>query len=395
MARSAVKSPDALASLLHRPFYRLTFPSAIESAFQTAGHESRRRESTLATCIGLIIYWALYYADCLLLSDVVSTAAIIRFGIVTPIGFGVIWFSYRTQSRRSREIVQSASMIMTVLSFTAMELASSMPGRTYHNFGFVEVIVYAAIVQRLPFKYALTSIIAITFVHLATVLQMHEVELQIRLAANSLVAAAGAFILVASYSAERWDRQRFIMTTLDAVRVAELDHLSRCDALTGLSNRRSLDDFLSQDMTGPVAVILLDVDAFKRYNDHYGHQQGDMCLRLVAQAVQSAAGNASFVARYGGEEIVILLQQANDDRAWRLAEAVRVAVQDLALPHVASGTSSVVTVSVGCAIGSSYQDQGLKRLIRQADEALYRAKSTGRNRVATFGESPAALALVS
>jgi diguanylate cyclase (GGDEF)-like protein len=276
-----------------------------------------------------------------------------------------------------------------------MELASSMPGRTYHNFGFVEVIVYAAIVQRLPFKYALTSIIVITFVHLATVLQMQEVELQIRLAANSLVAAAGAFILVASYSAERWDRQRFIMTTLDAVRVAELDHLSRCDALTGLSNRRSLDDFLSQDMTGPVAVILLDVDAFKRYNDHYGHQQGDMCLRLVAQAVQSVAGNASFVARYGGEEIVIILQQANDDRAWRLAEAVRVAVQDLALPHVASGTSSVVTVSVGCAIGSSYQDQGLKRLIRQADEALYRAKSTGRNRVATFGESPAALALVS
>lgn len=395
MASGAAHRPDVIAPLLRRPFHQLIFPPAIESAYQTAGHEARRRESTIATCIGLVIYWVLYYADCLLLSDVMSSAAIIRFGIVTPIGFGVIWFSYRTQSRLSREIVQSISAIIVVLSFATMELMSSMPGRTYHSFGYVEVIVYAAIVQRLPFKFALSTIAIITLIHLATILQMHEVELQIRLASNSLVIGAAVFILVASYSGERWDRQRFLMTTLDAERVMELDRLSRIDVLTGLANRRSLDDFLAKAMTDTVAVVLLDVDAFKRYNDHYGHQQGDLCLRLVAQAVQSAAEHALIVARYGGEEIVIVFQQADGVTARRQAEAVRVAVQALALPHVASGTSSVVTVSVGCAIGCPRGDHGLKRLIRQADEALYAAKAAGRNRVAIFGERQEGLALVS
>jgi diguanylate cyclase (GGDEF)-like protein len=224
---------------------------------------------------------------------------------------------------------------------------------------------------------------------------MQEVSLQIRLAANSLVVGAAIFILVASYSSERWDRQRYLMTTLDAARVSELDRLSRIDALTGLANRRSLDDFLMKPMTGVIAVILLDVDAFKRYNDHYGHQEGDLCLQLVAQAIQSAAEHASIVARYGGEEIVVVLEQTDAEAVRHKAEAVRNAVQALALPHVASGTSAVVTVSVGGAIGCPRGDKGLKHLIRQADEALYGAKAAGRNRVAIFGEAQKELALVS
>ncbi|TXN19596.1 diguanylate cyclase [Methylobacterium sp. WL9] len=386
---------NIIEPLLNRPAYKINFPKDVELIFKTLGQPARRRESTIAASVGLLIYGFLFYADYLLLGDVLSTAAMIRFGIVAPLGLGVIWFGARTQSPRAREVCQSIITIIVAASLTAMELRSSAPGRTFHHFGFVEIIVYGAIVQRLPFKYALGTISVITIIHLATVLQMHEIELQMRLASNSLVLGAAIFILVASFSGERWERQRFLMTMLDAARVAELDQLARSDALTGLANRRSLDEFLAHELSENVAVLLLDVDAFKRYNDYYGHQQGDQCLRAVSQAILSAAAHASIVARYGGEEIVVVLRQADKETTRGVAERMRAAVQALGIPHIAGGPSSVVTVSVGAVIGCSRGDRGLMRLIRHADEALYAAKAAGRNQVAMYGESERVWALAS
>lgn len=166
----------------------------------------------------------------------------------------------------------------------------------------------------------------------------------------------------------------------------QLATLARTDALTGLGNRRGFEEALSQAWadrdSGALALILLDVDHFKAYNDRYGHPEGDRCLRQVGEIVQSIAAVQSRVrlaARYGGEEFVLLLAS---DRlaAGELAETLRLAVAARALPHAGNPVSGVVTVSLGVADSRGpWPDPAA--LLDAADQALYRAKRSGRNRV--------------
>jgi diguanylate cyclase (GGDEF)-like protein len=153
------------------------------------------------------------------------------------------------------------------------------------------------------------------------------------------------------------------------------------DALTGTANRRSMENYLDDAIRQalPFALIMLDVDYFKHYNDHYGHQAGDDCLAKVAEVLKSSVRTpADMVARYGGEEFVVVLPTASLDEAALVAERIQVSLHKTALPHLASEVSDTVTVSMGLAVsGSSNNAAGI---IARADEALYRAKQQGRNR---------------
>jgi diguanylate cyclase (GGDEF)-like protein len=154
----------------------------------------------------------------------------------------------------------------------------------------------------------------------------------------------------------------------------KLEILSATDALTGLANRRRFEHELS---TGaPPALIMIDVDFFKKYNDRYGHQAGDECLRRVGGALAESVRRTDLVCRYGGEEFVIMLDGADEAVALSVGEEVRAAVQRLAIPHEDS-PSGVVTVSAG--VAASIEDPA--ELLRRADSALYEAKAAGRNRV--------------
>ncbi|MCB9556289.1 MAG: diguanylate cyclase [Deltaproteobacteria bacterium] len=159
------------------------------------------------------------------------------------------------------------------------------------------------------------------------------------------------------------------------------------DALTGLSNRRRFDSQLKLEWRAcrrakqPLGVLLIDVDAFKAYNDHYGHQLGDIALRSVARAIDRALRRPrDFVARYGGEEFACLLPNADHESTWRIAEYLRRAVESDRLPHTHS-VAAVVTVSIGCASAVPSADTSPLALIELADRQLYRAKDQGRNRV--------------
>jgi diguanylate cyclase (GGDEF)-like protein len=189
--------------------------------------------------------------------------------------------------------------------------------------------------------------------------------------------------LVASRTAE-------LAATADRLREAnhELERLSATDPLTGLANRRSFDLRLDEEWRrarrerATLAIAVLDVDCFKPYNDTYGHPAGDQGLREIARVVAAASRRAGeTAARLGGEEFALLLPGADLDTAATLAEGVRAAVERLAIPHHASTAARVLTVSCGVAATVPSEPGAPAALVDRADQALYRAKRAGRNRV--------------
>lgn len=174
---------------------------------------------------------------------------------------------------------------------------------------------------------------------------------------------------------EAWDTHQENMQLIQ-----RLESIANRDALTGTTNRRALNAFLAQlwEQKAPLALIMIDVDYFKRYNDHYGHQAGDDCLSSVAQVLKMAVrAEDDLVARYGGEEFVVALPGVSLAYATVIAERIQQKIHDAALPHEASAVAAVVTVSMG--VVASDGTVPMETLIARADSALYQAKNKGRN----------------
>jgi diguanylate cyclase (GGDEF)-like protein/PAS domain S-box-containing protein len=191
------------------------------------------------------------------------------------------------------------------------------------------------------------------------------------------------------------DKHRTQLEVLVAERTAalvqansKLQQLALTDPLTGVANRRKLDEVLELELSRAqrhdtqLAMMLCDVDHFKRYNDHYGHLAGDECLKAVAKVLSGIFKRAGEIcARYGGEEFAVVLPSENDKRALERAEVARRALWDLALEHKASPVASRVTLSIGVAIKQSGMPENAQQLLQRADAALYLAKNDGRNKV--------------
>ena len=172
----------------------------------------------------------------------------------------------------------------------------------------------------------------------------------------------------------------------------ELEALSFKDGLTGIANRRLFDASLerewdtARDSQQPLSLILLDVDLFKQYNDLYGHLQGDRCLTDIAQTLGLAAvGPRDVVARFGGEEFVILLPETDAQGARRVAERCQRLIDKLAIPHKQSPHGESVTLSLG--VGTIVPGEGstASAFLQAVDQRLYAAKQKGRNRVEAIG----------
>lgn len=180
--------------------------------------------------------------------------------------------------------------------------------------------------------------------------------------------------------------------TQDKLRKAndQLQRLSAIDSLTGIANRRRFDATLLREWRRcsrsalPLSLLVADVDLFKQFNDHYGHQMGDECLKVVAHALQERTRRQDdLVARYGGEEFAAILPETDPEGALAVAEGMRASVVALNVDHAFSTVAPVVTVSIGVAsiIPPKDSEAGIPALIKAADDALFQAKRSGRNQV--------------
>ena len=208
-------------------------------------------------------------------------------------------------------------------------------------------------------------------------IQLHyhtEIRFLILWAIFTAILLYGRRILQRWYD-EAWDTHQENMQLIQ-----RLESIANQDALTGTANRRALNAYLAaiwQQKT-PLALMMIDVDYFKRYNDRYGHQAGDECLSSVAQVLKMAVrAEGDLVARYGGEEFVVVLPGVSLAHATAIAERIQQKIREAGLPHAASAVASEVTVSIG--IVASDGTVPIETLIARADSALYQAKNNGRN----------------
>jgi diguanylate cyclase (GGDEF)-like protein len=191
----------------------------------------------------------------------------------------------------------------------------------------------------------------------------------------------------------------------------QLRAMTHSDPLTGIANRRFLDEQLQLEWRrslrnqSVLTVLMIDIDFFKAFNDHYGHIEGDACLREVAETIHSKVTRAGeCAARYGGEEFAVLLPHASPEGAMEVAEKICTAIRALAISHAKSTVSDTITVSIGVAggiprfpagsnqfIGEHSADgpNSIEELFTWADDALYKAKQSGRNRVVMSHGNPA------
>jgi len=171
----------------------------------------------------------------------------------------------------------------------------------------------------------------------------------------------------------------------------QLRLLSSMDGLTGLLNRRRFDELLEEEWQRnlrhktPLSLLMVDIDHFKDYNDNYGHIQGDNCLKMVAHGLaNSLQRHVDKVSRYGGEEFAVILPSTDAEGAYTVAQRMRADIEEMNIEHCASGTCASVTVSIGVSSLVPTTEILSTRLVNAADQGLYKAKESGRNRCCTI-----------
>lgn len=314
-----------------------------------------------------------------------ATDASVRLGVVTPLLLGVvlaIWWGVPPFAREClvtiASIVAPASMILGVTLAQQGDIAANRGALTI-------VLLFITVVVRLRFWFAVVACLTLVTVQVG-VPQLLGIPVA---GSVPLALITIAVTLAGNYSLERESRLNYLHGLRARIQgaqlselVSQLHELSQRDALTGLANRRAMDSVLA-DLSArnePFALILVDVDGFKAFNDCYGHQVGDDCLRRVAAILRASLRfTTDRIARMGGEEFAVVLPQTKLEAAQVMAERMRRSVAELRIPHADSPTGSVVSISAG--VSASTGNKASADVVAAADKALYRAKLSGRNRV--------------
>lgn len=380
--------------------WHLGFTPEVEARFEADTGAARRRELSLAGVVGLAVYNMFLFNDLVVRPQVLEVALYWRLGVTTLYGLTVLALvRYDLVAPRWREAGMASCIVVAMVASCMIFRYTTSPGGNYDPFVFGLVFMAGNIAFALRFREAIVSSALALGVATAFVLDQATMPGEAKLFALGLMVGTGVFTVLACYRIEYATRQSYLLILREELRAEtalrsadEFAIISQTDALTQLANRRSLDAALllywkrAQKRHKPLAALMVDLDNFKRFNDHFGHQAGDDCLRSVAAAMRASLREGDFIARMGGEEFVVLIDAASIASAQAAAERLRRGVEQMAIPHDGVGGQAVVTVSVGIALTCPGPDMDPASLIGAADAAMYEAKRSGRNRWAMAAE---------
>ena len=368
------------AEQLRRGFPRLRFAGLLEKEFRGFYFAQNLPRARLSALIALILVLSVTCIDLVLGAATSAKLNVLRLGVLCPLlAVLAVAISLPIVKRYYTEVV-AVGVTLVGLVVTYIAHLGALMGASYVLAGLVVAILYGCLFLGLLFDVAIGVTVLLIAAHFS---MGFVVGLPLNELCYTTAILGGAAVIggISTYNLEHALRTNFLETRL-------LNELAERDGMTGLYNRRLFDDYMhriwrqSRREGVALAIIFVDIDFFKIFNDLYGHQAGDDCLKKVAKCIARGAKRPfDFSARYGGEEFVLVLYGPPDDYARGVTEQIRRDVADLAIPHAGSQVAKYVTVSVGIALARPSSNRSLAGAIQTADEALYQAKREGRSRV--------------
>jgi diguanylate cyclase (GGDEF)-like protein len=385
----------AYARQLQAGFPRLSFAPVLEQEFRRVNLDQTIGHVRANVVFAILLALAFSAMEALVLGrDVNQIPCLVHILIIVPTLIIVLGVSFSPRRHALHAPFAVTAAVVYGLCQVVIQVVATRHGVTLLFPSMVLAIMYAYLMAGLIFKHALAANLLVMAVYLAVMAAQRAAVLAgagtpaglqpitayafsydaLAIVAANLVGASVAFLQ------EKTSRMRFLEAGLLREMVAR-------DGLTGIQNRRTFDEHIQRCWQQAVrerqrvAVLLVDIDCFKHFNDRYGHQAGDECLRAVAVSlVQCARRPLDFVARYGGEEFALVLYQVSREYVSELLIRIQRTITELNIPHEASLVASRLTVSIGAAYVLPSAKRTHEGLVQLADEALYNAKEQGRNR---------------
>lgn len=371
------------------------FPPALEEFYLAETAVLRSRDQMLRSTMGIIVGVCLLPLFLALMPEVRGTLLRLWLGVAMPgAAISVLVFFLPNLSLLTKEWINSAGYLVVCGCFSAIMAASPHPPQVIYLAGMLLTILLHGGLVGMRVQRHLAQSLGVVGIYAITLTAAPRLGGDARVLSVVLLCVSAFFAVHASWRLECELRRAYALTLRERLENGALSAQNRTlgalagrDELTGLANRRQFNLWLDDIWARPheagdsVALLMIDVDFFKFYNDTYGHQAGDQCLRQVASCLRDALRHGSHkVARIGGEEFAAILDDVTLPDARAIAERLRAAVASLGLPHQASGLG-FVSISVGVAAARPAPLTGWPALLADADAALYAAKKEGRNRV--------------
>jgi diguanylate cyclase (GGDEF)-like protein len=357
------------------------FDPELESAYRQSALNEHLPHIRLNLCLGMMAIVAAAAIRAATFGLVANPSiALMRLLVMIPMILLMLGTTFSPRRHRLYPMASLTGALVVGLCTAGIQIVVEVSGTSIivPRLELCAIAVYFMLGLMFYQSLAVNVLVMIAYLAAGTVLQLHARDFGYDMLS---LAIANAFCASICYMHEKTSRLRFLEAAL-------LRELVARDGLTGIQNRRMFDQHIQRVWnqavrdTQRVAVLLVDIDCFKDYNDRYGHQAGDECLRAVAVSLsQCARRPMDFVARYGGEEFAVILYEASREYVAEVLTRIQRSIAELNIQHEASQVATRLTVSIGAAFVLPGANRTHDGLIQLADEALYGAKEQGRNRV--------------
>jgi|GEM_PF-3105898 diguanylate cyclase (GGDEF)-like protein len=379
----------------------IIFPRKIENAFRQFFFTSDKIKNIVFLIIAGVFFNLFALMDKIMIKDIYLFAWNIRFFIMTPLSIICIYLIWKTQKPFIMNLIVTFILVSSAASLLVMVNSSDYYLAHQYHSGIFLICIAGLLIFKISFFNKIIFSVLILLTNISFFIFNTNIYPESKTNIISVLASLIAIAMIAALEREITTRKIFIKTLLQEItnyslekKTRYLNDLSNRDELTNLANRRffkkHLKRLISQTGNGifPIAVLYADIDNFKKYNDNYGHNKGDVCLKKVAQ-VFDAYTNRRFdlASRWGGEEFLLIFPFTGESEALIIAEKIRKAVEDLKIEHKYSDVSPYLTISIGlsCLIQSENNKKiEIDTIINEADKALYKVKNSGKNGVFFF-----------